>query len=62
MGSPHKARRGFGSREFNSYHNYSDPEIAGLFGDVLPEANAMERESIQYLDRSVPWKKPPSAG
>jgi len=57
MGSVHKVRRGFGSREFVSYHIFSDSEIATLFQALLPQANAMERESIQLLDASIPWSK-----
>ena len=55
MGSPHKARRGFGSREFSTYHDIFDREISALFSSVLPEANRGEREAIRELDGSIPW-------
>ena len=56
MGSPHKARRGFGSREFVSYHSFVDRRISELFGAVLPETNRAERDMIRQMDAAVPWK------
>lgn len=56
MGSPHKTRRGFGSREFMSYHSFADAEIGRLTACVFAEANRGEREMIRELDESVPWK------
>jgi predicted N-acyltransferase len=57
MGSPHKARRGFRSREYRTYHAFSDPEVSRLFNTVLPDANKAERYAINHLDNSIPWKK-----
>ena len=57
MGSPHKARRGFESREFSTWHSFDDPDIAALFSSVLPEANVSERNNIGELNKSVPWKE-----
>ena len=57
MGSPHKARRGFASREFSSWHRFLNPEISALFSSVLSEANEAERLMIRELNDSVPWKK-----
>lgn len=56
MGSPHKARRGFRSREYRTYHSFSNPEVSRLFNSVLPDANQAEREAIDELDSSIPWK------
>lgn len=56
MGSPHKARRGFRSREYRTYHSFSNPEISRLFNSVLPDANQAERDAIEELDTSIPWK------
>ena len=56
MGSYHKARRGFSSREFISYHCFADPLITELFGSVLDEANRGQREAIDDLDASIPWR------
>lgn len=56
MGSPHKARRGFRSREYRTYHSFSSPEISRLFNSVLTEANQAERDAINDLDTSIPWK------
>ena len=56
MGSPHKARRGFRSREFGSYHAFKSPEVAALFESVLPMANNAERAAIGELDQSIPWR------
>ena len=61
MGSTHKARRGFGSREFISYHSFADSEVSELFAAVLHQANLGEREAIRALDESVPWKAPKSS-
>ena len=61
MGSAHKARRGFGSREFISYHSFADSEVSELFAAVLHQANRGEREAIRALDESVPWKAPQSS-
>ena len=56
MGSPHKARRGFRSREFHSFHDFTDPEVSSLFRAVLSDANRAERELIDELDGSIPWR------
>ena len=56
MGSPHKARRGFGSREFSSLHRFRDPHLADLFARVLPQINEQERTVIRELEESVPRK------
>jgi predicted N-acyltransferase len=56
MGSPHKARRGFRSRRFQSFHVFSNPEVSTLFNSVLPDANRAEQEAINNLDASIPWK------
>jgi len=57
MGSPHKTRRGFESREYGTYHEFDDETLRRLFRQVLPEANRMERDRIDELDRSVPWRR-----
>ena len=56
MGSPHKARRGFRSREFISYHSFADAGNSALFAAVLLRANRGERELIRELNESIPWK------
>ena len=56
MGSLHKARRGFGSREFISYHSFADSEVSEFFAAVLHRVNRGEREAIRALDESIPWK------
>lgn len=57
MGSIHKTRRGFRSREFKSYHAFSDPDVGRLFSALIPSANQSAQEMIEELDTMIPWKK-----
>lgn len=57
MGSPHKARRGFGSYEFSTWHRFTETEVTELFSSVLPEANRSERIMICDLNDAIPLRK-----
>lgn len=56
MGSVHKARRGFVSREYFTWHQFGSPELAECFAAVLPEINKQEQEYIGDLNNFIPWK------
>jgi len=57
MGSYHKARRGFGSYCFNSFHDYTDGEVREYFSYLTGLCHREELNLIEQLNNSVPWAK-----
>jgi len=55
MGSRHKARRGFRSYCFNSYHNFTNRAVREYFGYLTSLCDQEELNLIEQLNNSVPW-------
>ena len=57
MGSRHKARRGFRSYCFNTYHDYTDRRVREYFGHLISLCDQEEFSLIEQLNKSVPWAR-----
>lgn len=57
MGSRHKARRGFRSYCFNSYHDYTNKAVREYFSHFASLCNQEESNLIKQLNDSVPWAR-----
>lgn len=57
MGSHHKARRGFRSYCFNSFHDYTNRAVREYFGYLTGLCRKEELKLIEQLNNSVPWAR-----
>jgi len=57
MGSSHKARRGFQSYSFNSYHDYTNKAVREYFSRLTSLCDQEESKLIKQLNDSVPWAR-----